>query len=507
MNRFDLLTMGDVLAIIKGSSIKSCSLDPVPASLFKNVISDLLPSITQITNMSLQSGIFPPDLKKALVTPLLKKASLDPEIKKNYRPISNLAFLGKVIERAAIKQYVDYLTVNELFARSQSAYRQYHSTETALLRVCDDILRSLDKPHGEVILVLLDLTAAFDTIDHALLLQRLRQRCGIGGKVLQWFESYLHQREQSVLINTSKSNPLTMEWGIPQGSIGGPILFVSYTAPVEDIIHTHGLSCVIYADDTQLYISMKSSQRSVTIERIEQCISDIKAWMTRNFLVLNDSKTEVLHFTSRFAKNPSIPNITAGEAVVNLVPNARDLGVILDTHMTMRPHINNITRSASFALKKISSIRKYLDRQSCEKLVHAFISSRLDNCNSLLINLPDKDLRKLQRIQNSSARLVALSKKRDHITPILFDLHWLPVIHRINFKVLLLTYKTLCGMAPAYMSDIIHPYVPARTLRSSSSNLLQMPSARTITYGERAFSIRAPRLEFSAAKHQESWFG
>ena len=153
--------------------------------------------------MSLQSGIFPTDLKKALVTPLRKKANLDPEIKKNYRPISNLAFLGKVIERAAIKQYVDYLTVNEFFARSQFAYRQYHSTKTVLLRVCDDILKSLDKPHGEVILVLLDLKAAFDTIDHALLLQRLRQRYGIGGKVLQWFESYLHQREQSVLINTS----------------------------------------------------------------------------------------------------------------------------------------------------------------------------------------------------------------------------------------------------------------------------------------------------------------
>ena len=154
---------------------------------------------------------FPTDLKKALATPLLKKASLDPEIKRNYRPISNLAFLGKVIERAAIKRYVENLTVNELFARSQSAYRQYHSMETALLRVCDNILRSLDKPHGKVILVLLDLTAAFDTINHALLLQCLRQRYGIGGKVLQWFESYLHQCDQSVLINTSKSDPLTME--------------------------------------------------------------------------------------------------------------------------------------------------------------------------------------------------------------------------------------------------------------------------------------------------------
>ena len=122
------------------------------------------------------------------------------------------------------------------------------------------------------------------------------------------------------------------------------------------------------------------------------------------------------------------------------------------------------------------------------------IHTRLDNCTSLLINLPDKDLSKLQRIQNSSARLVTLSRKRDHITPVLFELHWLPVQYRINFKVLLLAYKILCDMAPAYKSDMIHPYIPIRTLRSSSKNLLQMPSARTVTYGERAFSFNAPRL-------------
>ena len=207
MNCFDLLTTDDVLTIIKGSSIKSCSLDPLPASVFKNVIPDLLPTITNIVNKSLQSGIFPADLKKAIVLPLLKKANLDPEIKKNYRPISNLAFLGKTIERAAIKQFVEYLSKNDLFARSQSAYRQFHSTETALLRVSDDILRTLDQQGGEVILVLLDLTAAFDTIDHNLLLQRLQMRYGIGGVVLKWFSSYLKQREQSVMINSSLSDP------------------------------------------------------------------------------------------------------------------------------------------------------------------------------------------------------------------------------------------------------------------------------------------------------------
>ena len=239
---------------------------------------------------------------------------------------------------------------------------------------------------------------------------------------------------------------------------------------------------------------MKSHDRSMAIEKIESCIRDVKTWMNQNYLVLNETKTEVLHFTSRFAKDSLISHITAGEAVVEFVSNARDLGVILDTHMTMRPHINNISRSASFALKKISSIRRYLDKSSTEKLVHSFISSRLDNCNSLLIGLPDKDIRKLQRLQSSAARLIAFSRKRDHITPVLFDLHWLPVLHRINFKVLLLVYKTLSGMSPASISDILHPYIPTRSLRSSSSSLLQCPVPRTKTYGERAFSCMAPKL-------------
>jgi hypothetical protein len=270
--------------------------------VFNNVLYDLLPSITQIINHVPPVRHLPNGFEKSPCHSSSKESYSGPGDNEKLSPISNLAFLGKVIERAAIKQFVTYLTENNLFANSQSAYRQYHSTETALLRVCNDILRSLDEQRGEVILVLLDLTAAFDTIDHALLLQRLSQRYGIGGKVLQWFGSYLHQREQSVLIESDTSESLALEWGIPQGSIGGPILFVSYTAPVEDIILAHGLSCVIYADDTQLYITMKSHDRSMAIEKIESCIRDVKTWMNQNYLVLNETKTEVLHFTSRFAK-------------------------------------------------------------------------------------------------------------------------------------------------------------------------------------------------------------
>ena len=161
--------------------------------------------------------------------------------------------------------------------------------------------------------------------------------------------------------------------------------------------------------------------------------------------------------------------------------------------MTMRPHINSITRSTSFALKKISSIGKYLDRQSCEKLVHAFIPSRL---TIAIVCLLTSSIRIFANFNKSKTHLPALLlSQKNVITSTQSCLTPLAACHSPhNFKVLLLTYKTLSGMAPAYMSDVIHPYVPARTLRSSSSNLLQMPSARTITYKERAFSIRARRL-------------
>lgn len=383
---------------------------------------------------------------------------------------------------------------NNLFATSQSAYRQYHSTETALLRACNDILRALDNSGGEVILVLLDLTAAFDTVDHSLLLARLQNRFGVGGKVIDWFTSYLNMRKQFIDLGSSVSSPGVLEWGVPQGSICGPILFTSYIAPLEDIISAHGLSCITYADDTQLYITIESGRHSIAIEKVESCIRDVKSWMSSNYLKLNDEKTEVLHFKSRFAKGDQIQHITAAGAQVDVVSSARDLGVILDSHMTMLPQINNTCRSAWLAIKKISSIRRYLDQRTTERLVHAFVTSRLDQCNSILFGLPSRDISKLQRVQNSAARLISFAKKSDHITPILHELHWLPVAQRIEFKVLLQTYKCLTNVAPSYLSELIDRYAPGRSLRSSSQNLLRVPVARSKTYGERAFSIMAPKV-------------
>ena len=250
-----------------------------------------------------------------------------------------------------------------------------------------------------------------------------------------------------------------------------------------------------YADDTQLYLVLNRGDRSIAISQIEQCIRDVKAWSICNKLMLNDSKTEVMFISSRFVKCLPFPKITIGDSTVDISSSAKNLGVIIDSTLTMKDHVNNIVKSASFAIYKIGRLSKYLDAKSTERLIHAFISSRLDYCNSLLYGLPDYEIAKLQRVQNSAARLVSRCKKCDHITPVLQQLHWLPVKQRIAYKIALLTFKALNGMAPTYISDLLSEYRPTRSLRSSSKRLLCPPtSVNTVYYGNRSFSSAAPTV-------------
>lgn len=196
-----------------------------------------------------------------------------------------------------------------------------------------------------------------------------------------------------------------------------------------------------------------------------------------------------------------MPSISIDDTLVAPVSVARDLGIAVDSHLKLNSHINNTCRVASFAIRSISRICKYLNREDCEKLVHAFVTSRLDYCNSILYGLPESELAKLQRLQNTAARLVTKTKKSEHITFVLRQLHWLPIRSRINYKVLLLTYKALHGMAPDYIYNLLQPYRPTRSLRSSSQNMLSIPKSNTVNYGDRAFSICAPKLWNSLPCH------
>jgi hypothetical protein len=235
LSDFQPLKSDDVAEIIRQFPSKVCTLDSIPSWLIKKYLDILVPLITKIVNASLSSGTFPSALKESIITPVIKRSYLDKNSLKNYRPIANLPFLSKVIEKAASRQVMTHVDSNNIGEPFQSSYKRHHSTETALLKVKNDLLRSLDN-NKAVLMVLLDMSAAFDTVDHDILLARLESKFGIGSTVKSWFSTYLKDRVTKVSIDGEFSSDHVMRYSLPQGSVLGPHGFILYTSPIGNII-------------------------------------------------------------------------------------------------------------------------------------------------------------------------------------------------------------------------------------------------------------------------------
>ena len=351
--------------------------------------------------------------------------------------------------------------------------------------------------------MLLDLSAAFDTIDHKKLIHVLDTQFGVRDEVLQWFRSYLENRSQTVQIGSSFSAPKTLLYGVPQGSVLGPVLFTIYTTPLGRIIRKHGLTFHLYADDTQLYLAFKPSEelsQKETIQRLEDCVKDIKLWMTDNLLKLNDDKTEIIVITSNEKLSTSL-NISMNVGGHTISPKVKEedlpknLGIVFDSTCSPHLQIKKACTSINYQLYQIGKIRKYLDKSTTERLINASVTSRLDFCNSLLYGANKGEIHKLQLCQNSAARVITLTRKRDHITPDLKQLHWLPVHRRIDYKILLFTFKALKDEAPQYISDLVIRYVPPRDLRSAQRHKLDVTfDWSRVRHGKRSFGVAAPEL-------------
>ena len=434
----------------------------------------------------------PDDFKEAILTPLLKKALLDPEIFKNFRPISNLAYISKLIEKCVVVQVTEHAVAHDLLDPDQSAYKEAHSTETTLLRVHNDILCAIDQGKA-VVLVLLDLSAAFDTVDHDILLHRLRTHLGITGTALKWFRSYLSNRKQTVINLDASSVPQDLLYGVPQGSVSGPFLFSVNLLPLRKILKDRKVPYKLYADDNQIYLIFNRSDAAEANGSLESVVTEVREWLITNFQQVNDTKTEMIIFSSMHLPPVVFPEFHVGEEVIHPAESVRNLGVMFDSQMRMDKQIRSTVKLSFASLKDMYQIRSCLPTESTKTMVHAFISSRLDYCNSLLYGLPVKQIKKLQAIQNTAARLITHTRKYDHITPVLIELHWLPVQQRIIYKILLFTFKCLHGLAPLYLCDLL-TWKQSRGLRSDNKLLLVIPKSKQVTYGDRAFSNAAPRL-------------
>ena len=379
----------------------------------------------------------------------------------------------------------------------QSAYRRGHSTETALLKVCNDILLNIDQQQV-TIMALLDLSAAFDIVHHTIFLDRLAKDFGIEGTPLAWMASYLSNRTQQVLVNGVHSERVSLSTGFPQGGGAGPWAYSRYTQPVARIIQ---LFCILYhffADDSQLYRSFNTSTTQDQIsakQSLEHCIKSVSQWMFSNRLKLNMDKTECIMFGTRqqLAKL-RFDRIDVCNEAIHSVPNVRNLGVYLDQELKMTAHVSHVVKTAYMHIRKLRSVKKYLTKHAMKTLVQCFIISRLDYCNSLLYGIAEESLDRLQKVQNAAARLIFGLRKYDHVTEALMELHWLPIRSRIDYKIALITYKTLHGDGPEYLKEMLTPMQNRKSLRSMNGDLLKLPKSKLKSGGDRSFSVAAPRV-------------
>jgi hypothetical protein len=494
MNSFQPLTEADIQKLILGSKATTCELDLIPTTKLKEFLPHFLPVVTEIVNRSLETGVFPQAWKTAVVKPLLKKKGLTLEMK-NYRPISNLCFLSKILEKAGLQQVVEHVESNHLLPSYQSAYRRNHGVETAMVKMYSDLLKAVDQQQVCVV-VMMDLSAAFDTVDIPIMINILKQDFNISGTPLSWFESYLTDRTMRVVVNNSSSRSSQLHFGVPQGSCAGPVLFTLYVAALNRVVQKYSPTLHGYADDHKIALACypgNSDSEAEAKAELERCLQDIVFWMADQKLKMNNSKTEIIIYgTKQQLAKVQMDSICVGGVDIKCVDSVRDLGVLMDSALSFDQHITKKCQIANHQLHNLNGIRNYLPQKMTETLVHGLLHSHLDFCNALLSGLPNYKIDKFQKLQNRAARIVTKTPFDSEIKPVLRSLHWLPLQARIRFKVLVLVYRCLNGTAPVYLSNMLCIKTSVYSLRSVDGSSLEVPRTRT-KIAERSFHVIGPK--------------
>ena len=485
-------TLEEIEGIVGKFGLKSSPEDPLPASLLVQLKDILIPVWLELVNLSLEQGSIE-CLKSAVVLPLLKglDSLLDTEIFKNYRPVSNLQLIGKIIERIIGTRLDEHMDINQLHCNNQYGYKKNHSTELLLLKIANDLLLSCDRKIPTLVM-LLDLSAAFDTVDQDKMLAILENNFGITGTALNWFKSFLKGRTQKVCVNNTFSEDAYLDFGVPQGSILGPKLFNIYAQSFSSNLNAKvDVSVEGYADDHQVQKQFGVLFQFQFLSRgIENIYNAAEVWMFEFFLMINCSKTLLM-----IVAPPSVMEqiLIKGSFIngccIRFVSEAKNLGVILDSFLSFDTQVKKVVRGCFNTLRKISRIKKFLTYDDLKLLACALVLSHIDYCNVLYYHISSHNIRMLQSVQNSAARLVSGVNRFDQIdNDNLFQkLHWLKITERIEYKILTIVHKCLYGNAPSDLSSLLLPSQSDRT------KMLNIPVHHT-KYGERSFSVSGPRL-------------
>lgn len=402
------------------------------------------------------------------------------------RPIANLPELSKILEKIVYSQISAFLDERDVLSPRQSAYRPHHNTQTALLRVTNDIRFAIDS-RLITIMVLFDFSKAFDTVPHLNLLIKLK-KIGFSDPVVLWIYSYLSGRTQAVLDETDGSSSwLTTTSGVPQKSVLGPLLFSLYINDIGDALSYS--NHMIFADDIQIYLSCSPADLRQDLKLITHDATALSNYASTNGLHLNPAKSKVIIFGSAFYTNnidfDLIPPVVISGVFLPFVDEVRNLGVIFDSNLAWKQHISYVSQRVHLALFRLKFNKNILSTALRTNLVVSLILPLIDYCCLVYHGLTAEFDTKLQRLVNCAIRFIFNLKYDDHITPYRCRLGWLTVKHRRLYFLGCQVYRIVYGHSPSYLSELFIPPDPElrRSERHvSSSQIFHVPSHRTAAY-------------------------
>ena len=485
------VTESEVLRTLNSIDVnKSSGSDALPAKLIRMIALLIVTPLTQLFNKSLALGIFPNSWKEANVTPIFKKkgSASDPQ---NYRPISLLPTLSKVLERLVFNQIYAHMTSNHLLSDRQSGYRPRHSTQLQLITLTHNLYKSLDHEQ-DITHIYLDISKFFDKIWHKGLLFKCKHDFHISGSLLQWLTTYLSNRRQKVRIGDTFSMTKKLEAGCPQGSVLGPLLALMYLDGLASKVTN---DVMFYADDTSLYMTHNKDNIDTAQRSLQHDLDAICDYGRNWAITFNASKTIQQTFTRR--PNSPIPALKFGGESIVVKTSHKHLGVIFSNDLHFHEHINDVVRKINVALSPLYPIARYIPRSELIQIYVTYIRPYFDYCDILYDgHITKDDELRLERLQTRAARLVTGTPYRTPTDKLRRELGWDSLktrrkIHKLIFyRKLLDTRHSL----PDYLTPILTQTRGTATQRRlRNTDTMTLPPNRTMSF-QRSFIPDTTRL-------------